>query len=103
MTTTTAAIPAAIPVGVAEEDWAGDARFFEYHQAVDPLRSETITPVPLRRFEAVPVGTTGVVPLDLSNALGTPYAATSPALLASFVSVAAGDSLRTEVVATSEL
>src|SRR5438105_15181479 len=74
--------PGLLAVGVAEEDWAGDARFFEYHQAVDPLRSGTITPVPVRRFAAAPAGTTGVVPLDLSSALGTPWAATSPALLA---------------------
>ena len=36
MTTTTDALT--IPVGLADEDWTGDARFFEYHQAVDPLR-----------------------------------------------------------------
>jgi len=98
MTTT-----AFIPVGLAEEDWTGDARFFEYHQAVDPLRSGTISPVPIRQFHAAPLGTTGVVPLDLSDALGTPWAATSPALLASYLTVAAGAALRTEPVATSEL
>jgi gentisate 1,2-dioxygenase len=92
-----------LAVGVAAEDWTGDARFFEYHQAVDPQRSGTITPVPIRQFAAAPSGTTGVVPLDLSSALGTPWAATSPALLASFLSVAGGESLRTETVATSEL
>src|SRR5919202_1925950 len=82
MTTTTVA---SIPVGLAEEDWTGDARFFEYHQAVDPLRAGTITPVPVRKFEAPAVGTTGVRPLDLSADLATPWAATSPALLASFL------------------
>ncbi|HTC81521.1 MAG TPA: cupin domain-containing protein [Acidimicrobiia bacterium] len=101
MTTTADAIR--IPVGLAEEDWTGDARFFEYHQAVDPLRSGTITPVPIRTFRAAAAGVTGVVPLDLSGPLGTPYAATSPALLASFVGVAAGEALRLEPVATSEL
>ena len=48
MTTTTVRIPDSVDpgflaVGVAAEDWTGDARFFEYHQAVDPLRSGTIT------------------------------------------------------------
>ena len=99
MTTTMASIP----VGLAEEDWTGDARFFEYHQAVDPLRAGTITPVPLRRFQAPAVGTTAVTPLDLSADLGTPWAATSPALLASFLTIAAGEALGTEPLATSEL
>jgi len=92
-----------IPVGLAKEDWTGDARFFEYHQAVDPLGAGTITPVPIERFAAAPLGVTGVTPLDLSAALGTPYPATSPALLASFVGIAAGGALRLDPVATSEL
>src|SRR5438445_11214123 len=101
MTTTTDALR--IPVGLAEEDWTGDARFDEYPQAVDPLRAGTITPVPVERFAAVPAGVTGVVPLDLSEALGTPWAATGPSLLASFVGLAAGAGLRLDPVATSEL
>lgn len=92
-----------IPVGLAEEDWTGDARFFEYHQAVDPLRSGATTPVPIRRFNAAPLGTTGVIPLDMSDALDTSWAATSPALLASFLTITASDALWTEPIATSEL
>lgn len=99
MTTTLAPIT----VGLADEDWSGDARFFEYHQAVDPLRSGAITPVPIRTFAPATPGTTGVRPLDLSPELGTPWAATSPALLASFLTVAAGEALWTEPRATSEL
>jgi gentisate 1,2-dioxygenase len=92
-----------IPVGLADEDWTGDARYFEYHRAVDPLRSGTITPVPIRTFAAAALGTTGVTPLDLSEELGTPWPATSPALLASFLTIAAGEALWTEPRATSEL
>lgn len=92
-----------LAVGLAQEDWTGDARFFEYHQAVDPIRSGAISPVPLRRFAAAAAGTTGVAPLDLSADLGTPWPATSPALLASFVTVAAGDRFPLAPVATSEL
>jgi len=92
-----------IPVGLADEDWTGDARFFEYHQAVDPLRAGAITPVPIEMFAAAPAGVTGVFPLDLSAALGTPWAATGPSLLASFVSIAAGAAIRLDPVATSEL
>ena len=99
MTTTTASIP----IGLAAEDWTGDARFFEYHEAVDPLAVGTITPVPIRRFDAAPVGATRVIPLDLSDALDTRWAATSPALLASFLTITAGDALWTEPVASSEL
>jgi gentisate 1,2-dioxygenase len=93
----------AIQIGLAEEDWTGDARFFEYHQAVDPIRSGTISTVPLRQFTAAVGGSTGVTLLDLSDDLGTPWPATSPALLASFVTVAAGDRLHLAPVATSEL
>jgi hypothetical protein len=56
-----------------------------------------------RRFTPAPTGTTAVIPLDLSGHLGTPCAATSPALLASFLTVAAGESVRTAPVASSEL
>jgi len=101
MTTMTDTLPMA--VGLADEDWTGDARFFEYHQAVDPLRAGTIPPVPIERFAAAPAGVTGVFPLDLSAALGTPWPATGPALLASFVGLAAGAAVRLEPVATSEL
>ena len=102
MTTTMTAAPR-IQVGLADEDWTGDARYFEYHQAVDPMRSGTITPVPARKFSAATVGTTEVTPLDLSHELGTPWAATSPSLLASFLTIAAGEALWTEPLATSEL
>src|SRR5581483_9152054 len=88
MTTMTDPLPMA--VGLADEDWTGDARFFEYHQAVDPLRAGTIPPVPIERFAAAPAGVTGVFPLDLSAAPGTPWPA-------------AGAAVRLEPVATSEL
>jgi gentisate 1,2-dioxygenase len=93
----------AIQIGVAEEDWTGDARFYEYHRAVDPIGSGAIPAVPIRQFSAAGGSSTGVIPLDLSDDLGTPWPATSPALLASFITVAAGDRLHLAPVATSEL
>jgi gentisate 1,2-dioxygenase len=93
----------AMQVGLAQEDWSGDARFYEYHRAVDPIGSGAIPQVPIRRFAATAGSSTGVIPLDLSDDLGTPWPATSPALLASFVTVAAGDRLHLAPVATSEL
>jgi gentisate 1,2-dioxygenase len=92
-------------VGEASEDWSGDARFHEYSAAADPVGSGAISRVPIERFPAtVHEGPgTRLVPLDLSNTLGVPYLATSPALLAAFVVVDPGDSLTTTPDATSEL
>lgn len=95
-----------IAVGIANEDWAGDARYFEYSAAADPIRSGHTPRIPIERFPAsLHVGRpTGIVPLDLSGALEIDQApATSPGLLASFVCVGAGDELATSASATSEL
>ncbi|HEX7135068.1 MAG TPA: hypothetical protein VF228_21020 [Iamia sp.] len=95
----------ALPVGIALEDWTGDARFHEYTRAANPVGRTT----PLIPVEAFPASLhrdapTGVVPLDLSGPLGIDGGpATSPALLASFATVRAGDELVTEPRATSEL
>lgn len=92
-------------VGEAIEDWTADARFFEYSQAADPIGAGVISPIPAVAFPAALYagGPTRVVPLDLSEALRTPYRATSPALLASFVRINAGDDLTLEPNATSQL
>lgn len=92
-------------VGEAIEDWTGDARFFEYSQAADPIGDGVISPIPAVTFSAdlYADGPTRVVPLDLSEHLRTPYPATSPALLASFVRITAGDELDLAPNATSQL
>lgn len=95
-----------IAVGIANEDWAGDARYFEYSAAADPIRSGHTPRIPIHRFPAsLHVGRpTGVTPLDLSGDLGLASGpATSPALVASFVCVGAGEQLETRATATSEL
>jgi gentisate 1,2-dioxygenase len=96
---------ASLQVGEAAEDWTGDAVFYEYSSAVDPLRVGAISPVPVHRFPAAlhEGGPSRIVPLDLSDRLGIPSPATSPGLLASFVIIRPGESLRTEADATSEL
>ncbi len=101
--TTTA--PGAINVGEAIEDWTGDARFFEYSQAADPIGSGATSAVPIMSFgpELYGSGPTRVVPLDLSVELRTPYPATTPALLASFVRINAGEELALHPNATSQL
>jgi gentisate 1,2-dioxygenase len=97
---------AALIVGEAVEDWTGDARYFEYSRAANPVGSGHIPRIPLERFPAERhrVVPTGIVPFDLSDALaveGGP--ATSPALLAAFVRIAPSAEVETSPVATSEL
>ncbi len=97
--------PPSIGVGLALEDWTGDARYFEYTQAADPIGAGFTPRVPIQDFPAAsPADPTGVRHLDLSAALGlTDGAATSPGLLASFLTVRAGDQVTTTALATSEL
>ncbi|MGI9033911.1 MAG: cupin, partial [Acidimicrobiales bacterium] len=95
------------PVGFGEavEDWTGDARFFEYSQAADPIGDGVISAIPAVAFGAglYATGPSRVVPLDLSAELRTSYPATSPALLASFVRINAGEELTLAPNATSQL
>jgi len=88
------------------EDWAEDARLFEYSKAANPIGSGHAPQVPIVRFgpEIYSDQPTGVVPLDLSEKLGiNTGAATSPALLANFVRIRAGEQIDTAVNATSQL
>ncbi len=95
----------AVGVGLAVEDWTGDARFHEYSAAVDPIGSGRTSRVPIRCFRAAQhgPGPTRVEVLDLSDVLGTPYPATGPSLLARFVCIAAGEDLDLAPNATSVL
>jgi len=92
-------------VGLAVEDWSGDARFHEYSAAVDPVGAGVITGIPLRRFapDLHGTGPTRSVVLDLSDILRTPYPATGPSLLAQFLCITAGEALDGTAGATSAL
>jgi gentisate 1,2-dioxygenase len=92
-------------VGEAVEDWTEDAQFFEYSKAADPISDGAISGIPAISFpaELYADGPSRLVPLDLSSALGTSYPATSPALLASFMRIDAGDELSVNPNATSQL
>ncbi len=96
---------AVVLVGEATEDWTGDAVFYEYSTASNPIGSGAISRVPVHRFPASlhGGGPTRIVPLDLSVDLGVEGPATSPGLLASFVVIRPGDELTTRPDATSEL
>lgn len=65
--------------------------------------------VPCRQFLAErdrafdPKGTTGMIPLDTSDALGTPYPATTPVLLLRYLRIRAGEELHTSLVASGEI
>src|ERR1700757_4997219 len=88
------------------EDWADDARYFEYSKAANPIGAGYAPQVPIKRFgpETYLDAPTGVVPLDLSQDLGiTTGAATSPALLANFLRIRAGERVDTSPNATSQL
>jgi gentisate 1,2-dioxygenase len=96
----------ALEVGMAFEDWSGDARFFEYTRAANPIGSGYVPAIPTERFGARlhKGGQTRVVPLDLSAVLGIEDGpATSPALLASFVHIRPGERVATSPRASSEL
>jgi gentisate 1,2-dioxygenase len=107
-------VPAPAPMtNVAEygfegrfEQWADDARYFEYSKAANPIDSGHVPQVPIVRFgpELYLDEPTGVVPLDLSTELGiVDGEATSPALLANFLRIRAGEQIDTSPNATSQL
>lgn len=105
MTTTEQTEPG-LHIGSAVEDWTGDARFFEYSRAANPIGSGFTPRVPAERFSSSlhKGGGTRIVPLDLAAALGiTNGAATSPALLAHFIHIRAGEKVSTAPNASSEL
>jgi gentisate 1,2-dioxygenase len=88
------------------DDWADDARYFEYSKAANPVASGNTPRVPITQFgpELYLDQPTGVVPLDLSKDLGIKDgAATSPALLANFLRIRAGEQIDTSPNATSQL
>jgi gentisate 1,2-dioxygenase len=88
------------------EEWADDARYFEYSKAANPIGSGNAPQVPIVQFgpELYLDKPTGVVPLDLSKDLGVKDGeATSPALLANFLRIRAGEQIDTSPNATSQL
>lgn len=69
------------------EDWAEDARYFEYSKAANPVGSGHTSSVPITSFgrDLYLDGPTRIIPLDLSTELGVDNGpATSPALVAHF-------------------
>ena len=79
--------------------------YYEYTKAADPIGSGIISQIPFAEFASVlhETGGTRIVPLDISDKLGCEGPATSPALCANFVRILAGESLSTNLNATSQL
>jgi gentisate 1,2-dioxygenase len=95
-----------VATGLAVADWTADAEFHEYSRAANPIGSGHTPRIPMVRFgpELHVDRPTGVVALDNASALQIGAGpATTPALLASFIRITAGDELPTAPVATSEL
>jgi gentisate 1,2-dioxygenase len=88
------------------EAWAEDARYFEYSKAANPIGSGHTSKIPIKAFsrELYADGPTQIIPLDLSDELGIIGGpATSPALIAHFVRIRAGEKIATNPNATSQL
>jgi gentisate 1,2-dioxygenase len=88
------------------EDWTGDARYFEYSEAANPIGSGHTPKLPATQFgrHLYADAPTSIVPLDLSADLGiTSGPATSPGLLASFIRIRSGEEVSTSPDATSQL
>jgi len=95
-----------LAIGAVTEDWSGDARYFEYSRAANPIAAGYTSVVPMERFGARlhKGGGTRIVPLDCSAALGiADGVATSPAMAAHFIHIRPGEKVATAPVATSEL
>lgn len=94
--------PASSPnTDLTNDSWSRDAQFFEYMSANNPDMPQ----VEIRAFDAElhQQGATRIIPLDMADCLKTAYPATTPNLMANFLRICAGESLKTEAAATSEM
>jgi hypothetical protein len=73
----------------------GDAEWFEYSKAANPIRPSLSPQVPFHGFlpDLYADGPTRLIPLDLSDALRCPGPATSPGLCANFARILPGETL----------
>ena len=83
------------------KQWQQQVVSWEYSAAATPdLNEVPIQPFPASLHEQ---GETRVIALDLSKELDTPYLATSPNLLASYIRICANEKIATSIAATSEV
>jgi gentisate 1,2-dioxygenase len=82
-------------------DWAKNVLFFEYGSAANPRMPKIgvdVFPPSMHQ-----IAETKIIPLDLSQNLQTNFPATGPNLLASFIHIAAGETLATSTHASSQV
>ncbi|MEX3693692.1 cupin [Paraburkholderia sp. BR14263] len=92
-------------VRLDDEAATRDAQYFEYTSSANPIGAKLISRVPYHSFlsELYDSGSTRIVPLDLSKALGVDYPATGPGLLANFLRIEADEKLSVNPNATSQV
>jgi gentisate 1,2-dioxygenase len=80
---------------------SGDAQWFEYSKAANPVRPGLSPQMPFQAFlpDLYADGPTRLVPLDLSNKLFCQGPATSPGLCANFARILPGETLAPEIAA----
>ena len=81
--------------------WEEQAEFHDYMSAVNPVMPEIAIEAFLPELYAS--GDSRIIPLDIAASLKTPYPATSPNLLASFIRINAGDVIPLITEATSHM
>ena len=85
----------------AHQQWELQADVKEYMSAVNPpMPKIDVIDYPSALHEG---GITRIIPFDLSEQLETKYPATSPNLMASFLKISAGDTLKTDSLVTSQM
>jgi gentisate 1,2-dioxygenase len=79
----------------------GDAEWFEYSRAANPIRPSLTPPVPYHAFlpNLYAFGPTRLIPLDLSEELRCAGPATSPGLCANFGRILPGETLLPDIAA----
>ena len=84
---------------------SGKAQLFDYRAAANPVRPGLTDPIPYNAWgpELHASGPSAILPLDLSQQLGTPGPATSPALAAHFIRIQADEGVKAAAQATSSL
>ena len=89
---------------IATANLTRDTQIFEYSKAANPIESGATPAIPIKVFSSdlYASGASRMIPLDLSAELRTPYPATGPSLLASFVRIRAGEKLTSAPNASSE-
>ena len=98
------ALPGNQPLEMGE-GWEAPALWFDYREAANPVRPGLTEPIGLHQWGAHlhAQGPTAILPLDLSQELGCPGPATSPALAAHFLRILPGEGLTAAAVATTSL